>query len=86
MNSTPAERTDYMPYVVDDLTCPTCGATERHPTRENSVLIRGLKVFDDDGTAWSQCLVCSGYYDENLIPHPNNGKGFHDEDKGWFSS
>jgi len=55
--------------------CPTCGASENHPYRTDRVLIRGFKVDD-----WSQCLVCSGYYDSDLNETPEN----HDPDKGWF--
>ena len=61
------------------LTCPKCGATELHPTEKNSVLIRAFKVTDDEGS-WSQCLVCSGGYDANLVWHKDN----HNPNKGWF--
>jgi len=64
--------------IVDILTCPKCGADEMHPNGEN-VLIRAFKV--DTGRGWeSQCLVCSGFYNTDLIPTPDN----HDWDKGWF--
>jgi hypothetical protein len=55
--------------------CPTCGASEDHPHRTDRVLIRGFKVDE-----WSQCLVCSGYYDSDL----NEQQHKHDPDKGWF--
>jgi hypothetical protein len=35
-----------------------------HPDGDK-LLIRGYKVSDSEGH-WSQCLVCAGYYDENL--------------------
>lgn len=60
------------------MTCPKCGAEENHPT-ENAVLIRACKVEDEQGT-WSQCLVCSGGYNEALVFNQQN----HDPDKGWF--
>jgi len=59
--------------------CPTCGASEEHPYDKDKILIRGAKIFDEDG-AWSQCLVCSGYYDHNLNEQPEK----HDPEKGWF--
>jgi len=61
------------------MTCPNCGNQELHPT-ENAILIRALKVFDEFG-AWSQCLVCSGGYDENLVWHENR----HNPNAGWFN-
>lgn len=61
--------------------CPTCGNGEKHPTMDGKVLIRGNKFYDR-GNAWSQCLVCSGYYDHKLKETPKN----HDENKGWFIS
>jgi len=60
--------------------CPTCGASEEHPYRTDAVLIRGFKVTDEKGNCWSQCLVCSGYYDTDLNETPDN----HDPEKGWF--
>jgi hypothetical protein len=66
-----------------EITCPKCKAPESHPRLPDSVLIRGLKVYDEDGTAWSQCLVCSGYYDWfDWSLTPEN----HDPKKGWFAS
>ena len=59
--------------------CPTCGASECHPYSTEKILIRGAKHFDSSG-AWSQCLVCSGYYDLNLNEQPDK----HDPEKGWF--
>ena len=60
------------------LKCPTCGASEMHP-REYKVLIRGYKVHAN-GHWWSQCLVCSGYYDVSLNETPDK----HNPNKGWF--
>ena len=59
--------------------CPQCGALEDHPTRDDAILIRGCKVHDKHGV-WSQCLVCSGYYDEDLKEQPTK----HRNNKGWF--
>lgn len=55
--------------------CPKCGASEEHPYETDKILIRAYKVDD-----WSQCLVCSGHYNENLECTPQN----HDDKKGWF--
>lgn len=59
--------------------CPKCGATEDHPHDRTKILIRACKLFDDKG-AWSQCLVCSGFYDKDLSETPEN----HNPEKGWF--
>lgn len=63
-----------------ELTCPSCGATEMHPT-EDQLLIRGYKYSDKRGH-WSQCLVCAGYYNniKELKETPENFA----KDKGWF--
>lgn len=58
--------------TVRDVRCPRCGAGEIHPADinkpvlERRVLIRGFKVSDEHGRWWSECLVCSNFYDENL--------------------
>ena len=65
--------------VSGDLRCPRCGAQEVHPTLPDSVLIRGFKVHHA-GHWWSQCLVCAGYYDANLVSTPAT----YDPKKGWF--
>ena len=62
--------------------CPICGASEDHPYSTDWILIRGYKYTDENGHCWSQCLVCSGYYDQELNPKPKN----HDPEKGWFRS
>jgi len=65
----------------------------RHPylpevnPRTGKLFIRGYKVTDEHGD-WSQCLVCSGFYqtvDARLgeyveTPH------LHNKEKGWFCS
>lgn len=61
---------------ASEVRCPNCGSPEMHPDGDK-LLIRAYKVFDDGGT-WSQCLVCAGYYDENLrvidmAAHPTTG-------------
>lgn len=67
---------------TDDSMCPECNAPENHPTDHDAVLVRGCKVVDEDGNDWSQCLVCSGYYDpKTLAETPDN----HNPEKGWFS-
>ena len=71
--------------IVRGLKCPTCKSPEAHPTDESKVLIRGYKVHDE-GMWWSQCLVCAGYYDENLVPLPlNKSEQWAKGDSGWFS-
>lgn len=60
--------------------CPTCHSPEAHPTRTDRVLIRAHKI--ESGGRWhSQCLVCSGYYAEDLTEQPDQ----HRRDAGWFS-
>jgi hypothetical protein len=66
---------------MSDLYCPKGHGPEIHPKDENKALIRAFKVFDEKG-AWSQCLVCSGYYDSKLNPTPEK----HSDRKGWFVS
>jgi hypothetical protein len=66
--------------VVKDVKCPKCGAGEMHPDGKH-VLIRGFKVCDDKGYWWSQCLICAGAYDENLVPVKNWNTS---SGKGWF--
>jgi hypothetical protein len=57
-----------------ELRCPCCNNPEMHPSGKQ-VLIRAYKVDN-----WSQCLVCSGYYDQNLVETKNG----HNPEKGWF--
>lgn len=65
--------------MANDLTCPRCGAKEMHPEQPPRLLIRGHKVRDAAG--WhSQCLVCAGAYDANLVETPDN----YDSRRGWF--
>jgi len=59
--------------------CPVCGSYESHPTEPRLILIRAFKVHDV-GRWWSQCLVCAGHYDKNLVSTPEN----FDKTKGWF--
>jgi hypothetical protein len=66
-----------MRIVVAEVKCPTCGAEEMHPDGKH-VLIRGFKV-ETNGHWWSQCLVCAGFYDKNLVPVATG-----DKQKGWF--
>lgn len=59
--------------------CPRCGAPEMHPDGDK-VLIRGYKVDHD-----SQCLVCSGYYDDDLnVPdlHAKTSGGWFNDEVG----
>jgi predicted nucleic-acid-binding Zn-ribbon protein len=62
----------------NELKCPHCGAEELHPTKY-MLLIRGYKV-KHSGYWWSQCLVCAGFYDEDLNYTEEAG----DRNKGWF--
>jgi len=64
---------------MKELVCPNCGAHEMHPDG-GKLLIRGKKVYRN-GKWWSQCLVCAGYYDLDLVYHENWGE----EKEGWFS-
>ena len=68
-----------MLITVKDVTCPTCKAGEMHPDGDK-LLIRGFKVYDE-GHWWSQCLVCAGYYDDDLVWKGNDAG---DSEKGWF--
>ena len=65
--------------IVKEVKCPKCGAEEMHPDGQH-VLFRGFKVCDAKGHWWSQCLICSGCYDKDLVAHQEN----HDPNKGWF--
>ena len=71
--------------TVSSIQCPKCGAEEMHPDGKR-LLIRGYKVYS--GGAWrSQCLVCAGYYDENLQTKPIGKDGVnpdYDKTLGWF--
>jgi len=77
---------------VNDLKCPTCGSGEMHPDGQH-LLVRGFKVHSN-GHWWSQCLVCAGYYDEQLNVGPlkdptapllyENHPAAFNKEKGWF--
>jgi hypothetical protein len=67
-------------HVCNDVFCPRCGAGELHPKDSSKVLIRVNKV-SLHGVWYSQCLVCSGYYDKALVPTPDK----HDPKTGWFA-
>jgi hypothetical protein len=72
-------------FVVSEVRCPKCGAGEMHPDGDK-LLIRGFKVYADRHW-WSQCLVCAGYYDENLKVKPVGSNGRdpdYDRSAGWF--
>jgi hypothetical protein len=66
--------------MANPISCPTCGNHEMHP-RKHQLLIRAYKVYSN-GQDWSQCLVCSGYYDKDTLNETPNS---HDEKKGWFA-
>lgn len=67
-----------MNIIVQELTCPKCGAKEMHPDGDK-LLIRGFKV--NMGRGWeSQCLVCAGYYDKDLKVIDENAR----LPGGWF--
>lgn len=59
--------------------CPKCGAPELMDN--DHLFIRRLKVFDDEG-AWSQCLVCAGFY--NPLNFGVNPPAEFNKAKGWF--
>jgi hypothetical protein len=71
--------------MISEVTCPHCGAKEMHPDGDK-LLIRVDKVHT--GTRWwSQCLVCAGYYNEDLTAKPIGVDGLnpdYDRSKGWF--
>jgi hypothetical protein len=67
-----------------DLCCPKCGAPESHPNGK-WILIRFFKVYDADGTSWSQCLVCAGYYTRFLAVVPEFLRPKNWQERGWFS-
>jgi hypothetical protein len=67
--------------VVKDVECPRCHNGEMHPNGKN-LLIRGYKICDEKGRWWSQCLFCSGYYNNDMSPVPYEQV---DRNKGyWF--
>jgi hypothetical protein len=75
-----------MKIAVSTVRCPVCGAEEMHPDGDK-LLVRGFKRCDKTGYWWSQCLVCAGYYDENLNVRPVGSDGInpdYDRKKGWF--
>ena len=68
-----------MAVSIQKMTCPTCNAEEMHPDGDK-LLIRGFKYMDTSGYWWSQCLVCSGGYNNNLVFNETK----HNPQKGWF--
>ena len=67
--------------ILKDIVCPVCGAAENHPTDYCCIQLRVYKVFDQ-GSWWSQCLICSGGYDK---PGGVFDESKHDPEKGWFT-
>jgi hypothetical protein len=67
------------------LICPKCGAPEIHPDNTNLALVRWFKVYSADGTEWSQCLVCAGYYTKFLSVLPEFLRPGNWQERGWFS-
>lgn len=65
-----------------ELRCPKCGAIELHPWIKDSLTIRGFKVTDEEGRAWSQCLVCAKYYDKKTLELTPEK---YEPSKGWFT-
>jgi hypothetical protein len=73
-----------MKITVSDLVCPKCGSPEMHPNGK-WLLIRGYKIQHEGSHWWSQCLVCAGYYDKNLVPIPDaENRREVWGNKGWF--
>ena len=60
--------------------CPNCGSGEMHPNNQ-WLLIKAHKVHHS-GSWWSWCLVCAGFYNENLQYDNDAGN----DEKGWFRS
>jgi len=71
--------------ALGELCCPNCGAPEVHPTNYTMALVRFFKVYDADGTSWSQCLVCAGYYTKFLTPLAEFMRPANWKERGWFS-
>ncbi len=77
--------------IVDDLTCPKCGAPECDPRTTTPTggyikdvtrwVIRPHKVSDEKGS-WSECLRCAGVLDENF----DVIEGATKTANGWFAS
>ena len=65
--------------VLNGVQCPRCSVGEHHPNLEGHVLIR-VRILEDEGHWYSQCLVCAGWWNEKLQPTP----GRYEESKGWF--
>lgn len=70
--------------IVSEITCPKCGSEECGETSEGRevLLIRGLKVMDDNGYWWSKCLVCSGNYPD--FPNLDNFINSENRKQFWF--
>lgn len=63
------------------LQCPVHHVPEVNPDTDK-LFIRAYKV-TDGGHIWSQCLICSGFYqiqDGAVVETPHN----HNPNKGWF--
>ena len=65
-----------------ELECPQCGCGEMHPDGDK-LLIRAHKVCEN-GHWLSECLVCSGEYDEDTLEWLDISDVIDDEDRFWF--
>lgn len=59
--------------------CPACLVGENHPSLKGERLIM-VRFLEHDGKCYSQCLVCAGFWNEELKATPAN----YNEQKGWF--
>lgn len=65
--------------VLNATQCPKCLVGEKHPNLQGMLLIK-VRVVQQDGQWYSQCLVCAGLWDQELRFTPVH----YDEKKGWF--
>jgi hypothetical protein len=68
--------------TMESICCPQCGCSEMHPDGDK-VLIRAYKVYSANQW-WSECLVCSGEYDEDSLKWLGISDVIDDEDRFWF--
>ena len=64
-----------------EVKCPRCGAPEE--CRKSEIHLRVNKICTADGTWMSQCLVCSGGYDQ---PFGTFDEKNHKPNLGWFAT
>ena len=65
--------------ILNGVQCPVCLVGEQHPSQPSARLIL-VRVLNDSGRWFSQCLVCAGLWDRDL----RLSRKTFDEKKGWF--